>query len=184
MIRNFDMVKTGVYVDPARLEISKLNAWNWLNLRKMFPTSSHREVEDIVFRFAPLDRAQTFESVMDGRDTVSYWTWYAHDEVRNTVLNVFNGMLPPNTEFGRVIATRLSPGKKVYLHADEGKYAESFDRYHIVLQADAFGCQFHCGDEVVHMLTGEVWKFNHQLPHRVLNNGKLDRINLIVDVKK
>jgi hypothetical protein len=184
MILNFDMVKAGVFVDPARTEIMKFDAWNWMNLRRMFPTSSHREVEDVVFRFAPLDCAQNFKSVMDGQDTVSYWTWYSHDAVRNLVLDVFAGMLPPKTEFGRILATRLKPGDKVYLHADEGAYAENFDRYHIVLQADAFGCQFHCGSEVVHMLTGEVWKFNHQLPHRVLNNGKLDRINLIVDVKR
>jgi hypothetical protein len=181
---NFELLRSEINVQPALDEINKYNLWNWLNLRRAFPLSSHREAEDVVLRFAPIDRPQDYNTFMNGLDTVHMWPWFSHATVRFCIGEALNGVLDMNSVLGRVMATRLSPGKQIYLHADEGAYAHAHDRYHIVLQAELDTCKFYCGDDMVMMTTGQLWKFNHELPHRVVNDGDTDRVNLIVDVRR
>ena len=36
---------------------------------------------------------------------------------------------------------------------------------------------------IVNMLTGEIWWFNNQAEHEIINNSADDRIHLIVDIR-
>jgi hypothetical protein len=49
--------------------------------------------------------------------------------------------------------------------------------------SSAPGVTFRCGDEKVHMETGEVWWFQNALEHEVINNSAHERIHLIIDIR-
>lgn len=86
------------------------------------------------------------------------------------------------TELGRVIITRLPPGAKIGVHADEGKYAERFTRHQIALESSP-GNVFICGGEQFCPQTGDLYWFNHQLEHEVINNSMSDRYTMIIDCR-
>lgn len=178
---NFLLLQEGVFVDGALEEIKKNALWNWVNLRRSFQNSCHLQIEDVVFRGPRVDIPQTFETFMNGLESVSYWTWFLHAEVVALVKKVFESNYE---KIGRVVCTKIPPGGKVDLHPDQGAYAEAHDRFHVVLETEKDGCEFWCGGEMVLMQKGQFWKFNHELPHEVFNRSKSDRINLIVDVRR
>ena len=84
---------------------------------------------------------------------------------------------------GRVIITKLPPGKTITPHVASGAHAEYYTRHQIML-SNSPGSMFHCGDESVFMQTGEVWWFNNAVTHSVVNNSSDDRIALIVDIRQ
>lgn len=83
-------------------------------------------------------------------------------------------------ELGRILIVSLRPGGVITPHADEGAYADHYERFHIVLKSEP-GNIFYCGDESVEMKTGELWWFNHKENHRVVNHSNAERIHMIVD---
>lgn len=86
-------------------------------------------------------------------------------------------------QLGRVVLTRLGPGKVVYPHADTiGDYSKFYTRLHVPLKSDD-SVIFTCGEEKISMLTGELYWFDHSRVHSIENRGADDRINLIIDVR-
>lgn len=83
---------------------------------------------------------------------------------------------------GRVMINRLQCGGRVFPHADTPVHANYWDRYHIVLQSSP-GCQFRCAEETVYMPPGQIWWFQNALEHEVVNNGSIERIHMIVDIR-
>lgn len=84
---------------------------------------------------------------------------------------------------GRVLVTRLAPGRTIAVHADiRGTYAARYARYHAVLQGLP-GSLFRAGPETVCMQTGEVWWFDGAAEHEVVNNSADDRIHLVIDIE-
>ena len=83
---------------------------------------------------------------------------------------------------GRVIITRLPPGKTITPHVDSGSHAEYYDRYHVTLQNNP-GSIFRCGNEHVFMATGDIWWLDNSIEHEVINNSVDDRITMIVDIR-
>jgi aspartyl/asparaginyl beta-hydroxylase (cupin superfamily) len=83
---------------------------------------------------------------------------------------------------GRVIITKLPPGKKITPHVDGGAPATYFSRYQIALQSLP-GALFTIGDETVNFESGEVWLIDNKKEHSVVNNSRDDRIVMIVDIR-
>jgi quercetin dioxygenase-like cupin family protein len=83
----------------------------------------------------------------------------------------------------RAIIVKLKPGGHISAHIDQGPWAEKTDRYHIILSTNSCAT-LSVEDEEITGEPGEVWWFNKHASHRALNNGKTDRIHLIVDVLK
>jgi len=83
---------------------------------------------------------------------------------------------------GRVMITKLRPGARIYPHADTPSHAQYWDRYHLVIKSGP-GCNFRCGDEVIHMPPCSVWWFQNIHEHEVTNNSADDRIHMIVDIR-
>lgn len=181
VLSHFKLLSNDLDVSAALEEVKKMDQlFNWINLRRLNPSTCHSEVDDIVLRFAPLDRYSDFDLIHNEREVVSYFTWYLMKEVRTLIHKV----LPVSDEYiGRVVISKLKPGCKVYPHPDEGGYAHGYDRTHIVLSSDE-GNMFYCANEQVHMQPGEYWLFNHELTHWVENNSTTDRIHIIVDIKR
>lgn len=82
---------------------------------------------------------------------------------------------------GRVLVTKLLAGGAIGAHKDFGLYHDYYDRFHIVVSGK--GCQFRSGDEWVCMMPGEVWWFNNNDEHEVINDTDADRIHIVMDFK-
>jgi quercetin dioxygenase-like cupin family protein len=85
-------------------------------------------------------------------------------------------------QLGRVIITKLSPGKEITPHVDQGAPAEWFNRYQIALQSLP-GALFHIGDETVNFRTGDVFMIDNRTEHSVQNHSADDRIVCIADIR-
>lgn len=179
-MKNFTRVGMFDY-EPATLEINQYNLWNWFNLRRLFPTSGHYDVDDIVLRFHPVqDRLITQDSVFNTNTTVSYFPWFLFREVKKLVLK----HKPKGHAVGRVVIAMLRPGGIISRHTDEGSYADNHSRYHFVLHSNPH-CTFICGNEAVKMQAGEIWTFNHKKEHEVINaDTENPRIHIIADYRE
>lgn len=76
---------------------------------------------------------------------------------------------------------RLKAGAKILRHRDaELSYEHGEARLHIPLQTNE-QVQFILDGELLPMRLGECWYINANLHHSVENNGKTDRIHLVID---
>jgi len=82
--------------------------------------------------------------------------------------------------FGRSRLMRLSPGTEVPLHTDTNYHWYKRVRIHIPIITDE-KVIFHCDEKNVHMAAGETWIFDTWKHHKVINNGKTNRIHLVID---
>lgn len=177
--RNF--TKVGEFDTAAALEdLASLPAWNWLNVRRMYPGSEHGSVDDIVLRFAPLVGPRSVQDVFNGMECVSYFPWFAMSAIRKLV----EDFEPVESQgVGRVVVALLRPRSVIKAHRDEGLYAQGHRRFHFSLTSDP-ECIFVCGDEHVCMLPGEACEFNHHEVHSVTNASNEPRIHVIADYKR
>lgn len=150
--------------------------WNQNPLRTQYPGTPHREADDIwVFFNAP----EQPEAVINDIQTDPYPAWHILP-IKDLVFNLMRFV--GGTQLGRVVVSRLAPGRQIYPHADQGAPAEFYQRYQIMLQCLP-GVIFSAGDEVVQMKTGDVYWFDNTNEHAVINNSADDRLALIVDIR-
>jgi hypothetical protein len=181
-MRHFLRLAQGVNVIPLLHALAKQpNLWNQNNLRTLYPNSPHVEADDIWLRFnndkiaekSPIEIAHDLE-------TINYAAWYKLPQVPPMVFDLMR--LVDATRLGRVMITRLAPGKKIYSHTDGGGYADYFKRYHVILQ-NLPGSNTRAENEVVCPKAGEVYWFNNNVEHEVVNHSNEDRITLIIDLR-
>lgn len=173
-MRYFYRLGENLRVLPVMAAIARQpDLWNEDRLRQTFDDSPHTQVDDILLRFGEIDGDD-----LEATDRVAMTRL---PDVKSEILNVMR--VVQGTRLGRVIITKLEPGRKILPHKDVlGKYAEYYTRYHLVLQGMP-GSIFTCGDETVNMLTGELWWFDAHAEHSVANNSKDDRIHMLIDVR-
>ncbi len=178
-MRYFYRLAEGIQVLPIMAAVARQpGLWNGDRMRQEFDKSPHSAVDDILLRFG-----NVLEGGVDIGDNLEAVDRAAMLKVpcKNEILNIMR--LVGGSRLGRVIITRLEPGKKILPHADtQGDYAKYYTRYHLVLQGMP-GSIFICGDETVSMQTGELWWFSAQDEHSVHNNSKDDRIHMLIDVR-
>lgn len=177
-MRNFLKLAEGVAVVPV---LSALAAnpglWNKHDLRTKYPQSPHHEVDDVLVRFNAIPEDPL--ALVDDVQCHPYEAWSALP-VQPLVLDLARAV--GGTQLGRVLISRLAPGKSISPHADQGAPATFYQRYQIMLQCLP-GVVFRCGSERVNMASGEVWWFDNRQEHEVVNNSADDRIALIVDIR-
>jgi hypothetical protein len=186
-MKNFLKLGEGMNVIPLLLAMQQRpELWNQHKLRTTHAGTPHAQVDDIWLRFndvTPLDGVEdTIENrqrFLDQHESICYPAWHVLPEAQLVVHNLNN--LVKGFRIGRVLLTRLAPGKRIEKHVDSGDHARYYERFHVVLQASP-GCLFRAGDETVQMRTGEAWWFQNQAEHEVVNNSTDDRIHLIVDI--
>lgn len=172
-MRNFHRLAQNVNVAPLLATLFRHpELWDQDRLRTTTPNSPHGEASDVILRFGKpsLDDTGPF----DNRPSMALLG------ALNTVLGVMQ--LVGGSELGRVIITRLPPGARILPHADEGKYARRMTRHQIMLQSLP-GNVFRCGEESISTLSTELWWFNTELEHEVINNSQDDRLALIIDCR-
>ena len=177
MASNVDV--TGLMAAIAR----QPELWNANTLRTSHDLSPHKEAEDIWIRFDDLElfrKTGAITDILDSAESVWYPAADALPQLRPILFALMRQV--EGVRLGRVMVTKLAPGKRIYPHADEGAQANYYARHHIVLQGLP-GSLFRSGDETVNMQTGEIWWFNNHIEHEVLNNSFDDRIHVIADIK-
>ena len=170
-------ILTGLDVQPM-LDMLKKNKdmWNDITIRQDYPGSAHADTECIFIR-GPL--AFTAKDYFNDCSAAPY-------PAASVFQEAFRPLMEPLMEaigleqLGRVLIVKLKPGGHVSEHVDEGKYADMYSRFHIVLTTNE-GCVNTTGGEVVHWPVGSAWWFNHKAPHTADNGGDTDRIHIIVD---
>lgn len=151
--------------------------WNQNTLRTKHPGTAHREVSDIWIWFNDVINT---EAVIDDKEVISYPAWTEIPGIRHLVFALMRQV--EATRLGRVIITKLPPGKSITPHVDQGAPATYYTRYQIALQSLP-GAIFQIGDEAVNFRTGEIWYINNRVKHSIINNSSDDRIIMIVDLK-
>ena len=151
--------------------------WNQNTLRTRYPESPHHAVDDIWLFFNATDDTS---AVPNEIQVEAYPPWSMFPQLRPIIFDLMRRV--EGVQLGRVIITRLPPGKSITPHADAGAPVEWYSRFQLCLQS-APGCTFRCGDEVIQMRGGEVWRFDNRLEHEVVNASAEDRLAVVVDIR-
>lgn len=174
-IRNFLKIADQVDTLPILAALSaRPDLWNENDLRSSYPGTPHAAVDDVWCLFN-----DPTGDVANELHVKPYRGWYELP-IRDVVLNLMRRV--NGAQLGRVVITRLPPGKSIEVHTDQGAPATFFSRYQIALQSLP-GCVFKCGDETLQMASGEAWWFDNTQPHEVINNSAADRLAMIVDAR-
>ena len=153
--------------------------WNQHRWRTEHPRSPHREVDDIWVRYNAVENIGPHFN--DPHEAV----WYPVVEKIPSVKMLVNEVqrIVEGEHLGGVLITRVPAGKQVYPHVDQGWQAMSHDKYAVQIAGHAEQ-SFCFEDESLSALPGELYRFNNQAPHWVLNPTSEDRITLIVCVRR
>lgn len=191
-MQNFQLIAKGL--DPWPLLHSlqtQPELWNSSAVRKHWQ-SVHKDVDDIMLRYNAWSESDDYlDKVCSSLVMVDYPAWYKLPPAQVFVYFLLQKV--GGLHLGRVMISRLKPGGIIPPHSDRIDAAEAafpdrvppatyFERYHVCLQSGP-GSIFMCEEEQVTMLPGEVWWFNNQLIHGVVNNSADDRIHLIIDIR-
>lgn len=189
-MKNFHLIATGVDVNSIVLALKrKPELWTEDTYLRDYSQGPFGDTETVMLRFPVKTVKQTEEELKkygesDGQhESVDYPAFAYLPEARRVVFGLMAQV--EGERLGRVMINKLKPGGRIYPHADTPVHAEYYSRHHIVLQSSP-GCNFRCGDEIIQppfTEAGAVWWFNNKLEHEVMNNGTIDRIHMVVDIK-
>lgn len=151
--------------------------WNQNTLRTGHPGTAHGDVDDIWLWFNKTDDP---EKVVDDKQVEPYAAWYILPQAHRVIADLMHRVR--GVQLGRVIITRLAPGKRIAPHVDGGAPADYFERYQVALQSLP-GAMIRVGNEEVSFCPGEIWHIDNKQEHEVANNSADDRIVMIVDIR-
>lgn len=174
-MNNFKLVDSGIDTTDLLAALDKNpKLWNTLDYRKRGDTSAHYLVNDIIVRF---DDPAHYTA---GVHCINYKYYDLLSPALDDMINLVKDRLQA-TKIGRVVVTKINPGRKVLPHVDTEVSVKMYKRYHVCLYG-AEGNMFSSGDETVTMRTGELWWFENKITHSCENTGSEDRVHLIFDV--
>ena len=177
-MQNLRCLAKDLDVAPILQKIAaKSHLWDEITIRQEYEGSAHHDTKCIILRgskgFLPHD-------VQEDLTSVDYpYIEELMPEVQQLLKPLVLGL--GIEQLGRIMVVDLQAGGYIDEHTDEGKYAEHFERIHVVLTSEP-GNVFSVDGEDVHMQVGEAWWFNHRKPHKVMNNSNSSRIHIIVDL--
>lgn len=177
-MQNFYRLAQGLPVVPLVAQLHLQDLWDKNTLRTTHPDSPHKQANDIWLRFNEV--GEDVSKVIDEHESIPYPAWDKLPQAHTLIFDLMR--VVGGTRLGRVMITKLKPGGKIEPHEDGGSSATYYKRFHIMLQNQP-GSLFDCGDESVYMAPGEVWYFNNQVTHAVVNNSQDDRITMIIDIR-
>lgn len=178
-MRLFERIAAHLDVQPIVARVMKhRELWNGITLRQRMQGSAHHDTQAIIVRGPHPHSTDLLNELV----TVDYP--YAND-VRAAVdetVERCRKLIGLTSRIGRVMLVNLRENGHIDAHIDEGRYAESFERFHLALLALP-GNRFNVGDEHFEPRSGELWWFNHRVTHSFVNLSGADRWHLIFDVQ-
>lgn len=194
-MKHFHFLAHGIDVNPLMLAIRRQpDLWQEDTFLRHYPQGPFGQTETIMIRFPEKVEGLTEEQIEaykanqlaghDQYEAVNYPALAALPEARKLV---FDLMARVNGErLGRVMINKVSPGGRIFPHADTPEQTKYYTRMHIVLHGLP-GAILRCGDgddaEQINMNTGDCFWFNNALTHEVVNNSADDRVSMVVDIR-
>lgn len=154
---------------------SNEDLWHQITARQDAPGSPHHDTAAIFLRWC---RERTIEAAFTDLEAIDYPA-SAEMPASMAMLAWMSEYLSVK-QLGRAMIVNLHAGGHIDAHADEGAYAEHYQRFHLCLFSRR-GNVFRCGDEETHMRPGDLWTFNHRIEHELWNNSDSMRLHLIFD---
>lgn len=180
-MNNFLCLGRGVNMFPLAVEIIRQpHLWKEDTYLRDYPQGPFKDVETIFLRFPSASVTELERSQKDQHECV-WMDGSLHLPAARTLIFALMSQVQ-GERLGRVMINKIVPGGRIYPHADSPEHANYWDRFHYVVSS-APGVTFRCGDEKVHMDTGDVWWFQNANEHEVINNSAHDRIHLIIDIR-
>lgn len=178
--QNFFKVASGQDTFPILHQL-QIKQWLWdqVPVRTQHEGTVHAQVSDILLRYQELEN-RSMDEIQADLECRAYDPWFVLPQAASLVMALMARV--GGTRLGRVIITKLPPGKSVLPHTDDGLNAEYYQRYHVAL-LNSPGAVFNIGDESMVFNTGDIWWINNQEIHDVVNNSATDRIAMIVDIR-
>ena len=139
----------------------------------------HADISDVWVRYNAWDNYKG-DLASFNEPHISEWYEIAFDfPALIFLVNDVLGHLPP-VELGGVLITRIPPGARVLPHSDHGWHAEYYrDKYAVQIKGNAE--QAFCFEG--HQLSaepGQVYWFDNQQTHWVINDSDEERITMII----
>ena len=162
---------SGIDVVPLIHQITdNPQLWNTNSVRTSKFATVHYDVDDIILRYPG-----------QGLDN---WNLAPFNALTEAVPIVFDLASAVRSELlGRVVISRLGPGKQIPTHKDHvGGLPMFYSRYQIPLVSEE-DVVFYCGDEQLSMVPGNAYWFANTIDHSVINHGQVDRLSMIVDIR-
>jgi hypothetical protein len=178
-MKHFQQLAAGLNVTPLMNALQRQpELWDANPIRTQHPGTAHAEVSDILVWFNNLD--QIAEGIIDDKEAIPFPAWDKLPQLRPFIFDLMRTV--EGTRLGRVIITRLPPGKTITPHVDQGAPATYYSRYQLALQSLP-GALFHIGEETVNFRSGDLWFIDNETVHSVENFSADDRIVCIIDIR-
>lgn len=178
-VKHFHKIAANIDVVPLMQSIVRQpELWDQNTLRTRHPGTAHSDVSDIWLWFNRTNQEPS--AVADDRDVIDYPAWGLLPQARVLIFDLIRRV--EGIRLGRVMITKLPPGKTITPHVDGGAPATFYNRFQIALQSLP-GAVFRIGDEAVTFQTGDAWWIDNRTVHSVENHSSDDRIVLIADIR-
>ena len=180
-MRNFLRLAQGINMTALMLQIQRQpSLWKEDTYLRDYPQGPFNDVETIFLRFPPASVSELERGQRDQHEC-EWMDGALHLPAARPLIFSLMGTVE-GERLGRVMINKIRPGGRIFPHADTPVHAQYWDRMHFVVKSQP-GVVFRCGDEQVAMNTGEVWWFQNELEHEVINNSADERIHLICDIR-
>lgn len=190
-MKYFQKIANNVNVNRLMHEIQRQpELWDENTLRTKHPGTAHSQISDIWVWFNNTTLAQTEfshlerDKVINDKEIIPYRAWNLLPSLRPIIFDLMH--IVQAVRLGRVIITKLPPGKEITPHVDGGAPATYYQRYQLALQClpgNVFRIGSDPNQEEVQFTTGDIWHINNRVEHSVINNSIDDRIVCIVDLR-
>lgn len=184
-MENFKKLAENIDTTPLLAEIGN-DKWKEDTYLRDYPQGPFGDTESIILRFPSRTVLETEAALKNHLvhfdQHENEWQQISNEfpVAKQFVFWLMNAV--QGERLGRVMINKVNPGGKIYRHADTPVHAEYWSRFHIVIYAKP-GNDFYCGDEMVNMVTGDVYYFRNDLEHEVINNSNDVRIHMVVDIR-
>jgi Aspartyl/Asparaginyl beta-hydroxylase len=182
-VRHFELVDSGIDVVPivAQLEAHP-ELWGQQAAR-LGANSPHAESTDIWLRYRDVESyaiqyGTNMAHFCDEHESV----WLPPSELIPAAVAIAD-QIAGNMALGGVLLTKLPPGARIARHTDHGWHAEAHDKFYVAVQARP-GMKFCWDDGAIEAVDGEVYRFRNDVPHWITNESPVDRISMIVCVRR
>jgi hypothetical protein len=185
-MRHFSLIRKGIHVNPVLAQIAEHpELWNAHTGRKLRPGSPHVQMSDIWVRFNDLAKCPDFAKLSDEHVPIWYPAYAALPALRPILAELMARV--QGEMLGGVLITKVPPGGEIAPHADSSWHVEQYEKYYVSLQSApgaVFGCLHEGVQEELSPQPGECWLFDNRKRHWVKNESSIDRITLIVCIRR
>lgn len=174
---NFKVLLTDVDISDLKSAIlaTPQSAWDENKTRQKMFANVAKDTETLMLKF----NGPT-QNINHPSETKTFDAWYKWEELLTPIINRLMALYP-NAVISKCIFPKLFAGGIIMKHLDSGPTLELVHRIHIPIVTNE-NTIFTCNDEELNMKEGCAYEVNNQRLHSVVNNGKEDRIHLLIDL--